>query len=70
MPLGREGAAEKDGSKGSALHADFFVGGQAVPSGYTCNGSDVSPSLLWSHVPKGTRCICCARPWERQIIIA
>ena len=30
-----------------------FEGGGAIPSKYTCDGSDVSPPLAWTGVPEG-----------------
>jgi len=31
-----------------------FKQGEMIPSKYTCDGTDVSPSLQWSNVPGGT----------------
>ena len=37
------------------LTSPAFGNGEAVPARHTGEGSDVSPPLAWSGVPKGTR---------------
>ncbi|MFQ5952284.1 MAG: YbhB/YbcL family Raf kinase inhibitor-like protein [Candidatus Omnitrophota bacterium] len=37
------------------LRSDAFEDGEFIPERYTCKGEDVSPSLSWSGVPKGTK---------------
>ena len=32
-----------------------FVEGQPIPQKYTCDGQDISPPLLWTHIPPNTR---------------
>lgn len=34
-----------------------FSPSESIPSEYTCEGADVSPSLEWTHVPDGTESI-------------
>lgn len=34
-----------------------FPPGETIPSEYTCEGEDVSPSLEWMHLPDGTESI-------------
>ncbi len=33
---------------------DFEDGGD-IPSGFTCDGEDISPHLVWEEVPEGTK---------------
>lgn len=33
------------------MTSSAFSEGQAIPQVYTCQGKDISPPLLWSHVP-------------------
>lgn len=35
-----------------------FNNGDKIPAQYTCDGTDISPVLKWSEVPKGTQSIC------------
>ncbi len=37
------------------LASSAFAAGGAIPSAYTCEGSDRSPPLAWSGMPEGTR---------------
>ncbi|MDA8107734.1 MAG: YbhB/YbcL family Raf kinase inhibitor-like protein [Betaproteobacteria bacterium] len=37
------------------LTSSAFAEGGAIPSKYTCDGSDVSPPLAWSGVPAGAK---------------
>jgi Raf kinase inhibitor-like YbhB/YbcL family protein len=37
------------------LSSQVFANGEAIPSKYTCEGSDVSPPLTWGDVPSGTK---------------
>lgn len=37
-----------------ALHSDAFVHEGKIPSVYTCEGRDISPSLSWENPPEGT----------------
>lgn len=37
------------------LTSTAFADGHAIPSKYTCDGSDVSPALTWSNAPAGTK---------------
>ena len=36
------------------LTSGAFAAGGAIPAKYTCDGSDVSPALVWSAAPAGT----------------
>ena len=38
-----------------SLTSKGFKHGDMIPSKYTCDGDDVSPSLLWGNVPGGTK---------------
>lgn len=35
--------------------SSVFKQGEAIPSKYTCDGSNISPPLTWKDVPSGTR---------------
>jgi Raf kinase inhibitor-like YbhB/YbcL family protein len=37
------------------LISPAFAPGGAIPTEYTCDGSDISPPLVWSGAPNGTR---------------
>jgi Raf kinase inhibitor-like YbhB/YbcL family protein len=37
------------------LRSAAFEHGQSIPARYTCEGDDVSPPLVWSGAPEGTR---------------
>jgi len=37
------------------LSSTAFESGDAIPLRHTCEGDDVSPPLVWSDVPEGTR---------------
>jgi Raf kinase inhibitor-like YbhB/YbcL family protein len=37
------------------LGSPRFANGEAIPREYSCEGRDVSPPLVWSGVPAGTR---------------
>jgi Raf kinase inhibitor-like YbhB/YbcL family protein len=37
------------------LMSPAFAPGAAIPSKYTCDGSDISPPLVWSGAPGGTK---------------
>jgi Raf kinase inhibitor-like YbhB/YbcL family protein len=38
-----------------AITSTAFADGEAIPSRYTCQGEDVSPSLAWTGLPPGTK---------------
>jgi Raf kinase inhibitor-like YbhB/YbcL family protein len=38
-----------------AITSTAFADGEAIPSRYTCQGEDVSPSLAWTGLPAGTK---------------
>jgi len=40
---------------GLTLKSSAFTGNGNIPSRYTCDGEDVSPSLQWSDIPEGTK---------------
>ena len=46
------------------LSSSAFQEGEVIPSKYTCEGQDVSPSLSWTGVPEGTEsfAITCLDP--------
>jgi Raf kinase inhibitor-like YbhB/YbcL family protein len=48
------GAASATPSRFSIVSPAFAAGG-AIPSKHTCEGSDVSPQLLWAGIPVGTK---------------
>lgn len=37
------------------LESSAFVGGEVIPSRYTCDGENISPDLMWSGVPDNAR---------------
>jgi Raf kinase inhibitor-like YbhB/YbcL family protein len=37
------------------LQSAAFGSGDSIPGKYTCDGADISPPLVWSNVPEGTR---------------
>jgi len=37
------------------ITSDAFVNNGMIPSRYTCDGADISPSLKWSKGPEGTK---------------
>jgi Raf kinase inhibitor-like YbhB/YbcL family protein len=37
------------------LTSPAFAQGAAIPTEYTCDGTDISPPLLWSGTPEGTK---------------
>jgi Raf kinase inhibitor-like YbhB/YbcL family protein len=40
---------------GLTLTSDAFTQGGAIPSRYTCDGTDASPPLKWAGAPNGTK---------------
>jgi len=38
-----------------ALFSGSFGADSSIPSGFTCDGSDVSPALVWKNVPAGAK---------------
>jgi len=38
-----------------AITSTAFADGEAIPSRYTCQGEDISPSLAWTGLPPGTK---------------
>ena len=51
IPTGRGGAPALD------VSSDAFARDGQIPAVYTCDGTDISPSLSWGHVPQGTASI-------------
>ena len=49
------GPAHAEGKMTFALESSAFGDGDAIPSKYTCEGSDLSPPLAWTGVPANTR---------------
>ncbi len=37
-----------------SLTSSAFLGGETIPSKYTCDGQDISPPLAWNDPPAGT----------------
>ena len=37
------------------ITSSAFSQGKPIPALYTCKGKDISPSLLWTDVPEGTK---------------
>lgn len=44
-----------DADNDMRLDSTAFMSGQPIPTKYTCEGDDVSPTLHWSHAPAATR---------------
>src|SRR5579871_2091269 len=40
---------------GLTLTSNAFSNNQSIPTLYTCDGKDVTPTLSWSSPPKGTQ---------------
>ncbi len=40
-----------------AITSSAFAANHEIPSDYTCEGADISPTLAWSGVPAGTKCL-------------
>lgn len=36
------------------LKSPAFEHGGSIPAGYTCEGEDISPPLIWENIPEGT----------------
>jgi Raf kinase inhibitor-like YbhB/YbcL family protein len=62
-----------------AVTSSAFQDGQPIPTKFTEDGEDVSPSLAWTYTPKGTRqwaLICddpdapTPKPWVHWVIYA
>lgn len=53
-----------EGSPGMRLTSSAFRNGLSIPPEYTCDGQNVSPPLMWSEPPPGTRtqAIICEDP--------
>jgi Raf kinase inhibitor-like YbhB/YbcL family protein len=49
------GPAHAEGKMTFTLESSAFGDGDAIPSKYTCEGSDLSPPLAWTGVPANTR---------------
>ncbi len=39
------------------ISSPSFMHNQGIPARHTCDGSDVSPALTWSGIPKGAKCL-------------
>ncbi len=37
------------------IWSDAFKNGENIPVRFTCDGTDISPSLFWSDIPEGSR---------------
>ncbi|MFN0027385.1 MAG: YbhB/YbcL family Raf kinase inhibitor-like protein [Acidimicrobiales bacterium] len=48
-------AKELDQAEGFRLSSPNFADGEALPGRFTCDGTDISPALLFEGVPEGTR---------------
>jgi Raf kinase inhibitor-like YbhB/YbcL family protein len=53
--LGIQTIATADVASTLALTSPAFQNGSAIPERYTCSGQNVSPELMWTGVPHGTR---------------
>jgi Raf kinase inhibitor-like YbhB/YbcL family protein len=40
---------------GPKLTSPAFAAGESIPERHTCQGADISPPLLWTDLPTGTR---------------
>ncbi|MBU1690584.1 MAG: YbhB/YbcL family Raf kinase inhibitor-like protein [Gammaproteobacteria bacterium] len=45
----------KQGGRNMILTSTVFFQGGTIPPRYTCDGSDISPPLVWSGLPDGTK---------------
>ncbi len=48
-------ARATEGNPAMKLASPAFRGGLSIPPEYTCDGQDISPPLMWSDPPPGTR---------------
>jgi len=37
------------------IESPAFDEGESIPVGYTCDGADVSPPIMWTNIPEGCR---------------
>jgi len=47
--------AQESQMKNIEIKSSAFSEGDTIPMKYTCDGSDVSPTLTWSGLPEGTK---------------
>jgi Raf kinase inhibitor-like YbhB/YbcL family protein len=45
----------KEGVMSIKISSPAFIEGGTIPENYTCDGENISPSLNWSGIPKGTQ---------------
>ena len=50
-------AAQGGSAMSFAVKSTAFEEGGTVPKKYTCDGTDVSPELMWSGIPAGTQAL-------------
>jgi Raf kinase inhibitor-like YbhB/YbcL family protein len=49
------GWAQRQGETSMKITSPAFKEGDMIPSKYTCDGDDISPSLQWTELPKNTQ---------------
>ena len=58
IPVKQKTSANKTGTTNKLefkLFSDSFKDGEDIPSKFTCDGINISPSLRWAHPPKDTK---------------
>lgn len=53
--LSGKAAAKDEKPRAFSLYSKAFAAGGTIPERYTCDGKDVSPKLVWTAPPKGTK---------------
>jgi Raf kinase inhibitor-like YbhB/YbcL family protein len=50
-----DSALPDEGEMTLSLSSSVFQDGDSIPTGYTCDGQDISPPLAWGEPPAGTQ---------------
>jgi len=55
IPAGGADEPQPPKTMNLSLTSTAFAEGQPIPQKYTCQGSDISPPLIWTHAPANTK---------------